>query len=364
MHYWHDLVTLYTSGLNSSVEELIFRNTQTGELFNMTSNIVSYGTTFNELLVNIEPLALSNGTYDIIVVSQFDVSGCFGLLRSGLIVRAESGIVIQSVDPSFIWINATSASITVVAANSGDQFQPIPRAYLSRAGSNAIALRGVSYINGQSITASVDTSKISVGSYDLIVVNPLPDSQVGVMRDAIVVTEQPPPVITSISPDGLVSGQSSATSINGANFDNVTAVQLSCSNIFGTTNGQFNATITSQTATTIAVTVPLNSIYALTGGGKSVVCTVTVVNSDDSFARFTGFSVKGSAMNLDDFSATSSMASPRRAASLTIGQPSTSTRVLYAVGGDTATGITYADSVPSAYSTIDSAPVSNWLPPS
>jgi hypothetical protein len=173
-------VTLYTSGLNSTVEALNFRNSATGELFNMTGNIVSYGTTFNELLVEIEPLELPDGTYDIIVESKFDISGCYGLLRSGLIVRAQAGIFIQSVDPSFIWIDATSASITVVAANSGDQFQPIPRAYLSRAGANAIALRGVSYISGQSITASVDTAKISVGPYDLIVVNPLPDSQVGV----------------------------------------------------------------------------------------------------------------------------------------------------------------------------------------
>jgi hypothetical protein len=351
-------VTLYTSGLNSTVEALNFRNSATGELFNMTGNIVSYGTTFNELLVEVEPLELPDGTYDIIVESKFDISGCYGLLRSGLIVRAQAGIFIQSVDPSFIWIDATSASITVVAANSGDQFQPIPRAYLSRAGANAIALRGVSYINGQSITASVDTAKISVGPYDLIVVNPLPDSQVGVLRGAIVVTEQPPPVITSISPDGLVSGQSSNTQLNGANFDNITAVQLTCSNIFGTTNGQFSATINSQSETSVDIDVPLNSIYALTGGGKSVVCTVTVVNSDGSFARFTGFSVKGSAMNLDDFSATSSMTSSRRAAALTIGQPSTATRVLYAIGGDTETGVTYTDVVPSAYSTIDAAPVS------
>ena len=91
-------------------------------------------------------------------------------------------------------------------------------------------------------------------------------------------------------------------------------------------------------AQTVTATVPAI-------GTAGAVCVVRVSNSDGSYFDFSAVSTTNSSRNLNPWAATTSMTEPRRALSLEAGRPTSTSRFLYAIGGDAGTAATAKNTV-------------------
>jgi len=208
-------------------------------------------------------------------------------------------------------------------------FQDLPRAYLSPADPAALAIeiRAVNFQTAAEITGVIP-SGLSVGDYDVIVVNP--DQSVGILVDGFKVTADQPPLIDTISPVSVPNSASQSLEIVGSGFDGAVSVSLECRNLSNVVTS-YAVTINSASATVLDTTVPADSIE------QGSVCIVRATNPDTSYGEFAALGVTNPAENLPAFEVKASMITARRALAATNGRPTSRTRFIYGIGGDDGT---------------------------
>lgn len=214
---------------------------------------------------------------------------------------------------------------------------------------------------------------LSVGVYDVVIINPAPGYDVGVLPGGLVVSYEPPPVIDNVIPDSfpvsLTNPQATVCQFSfqdavpntklkrfswwlpsdipiqiiGANFDNAT-VTINCRNDPNT----YSTTMVSQNSTVVVVIVPASTI------GQDKFCVVTLTNENLAYAIYSGISTKSPSLNLVNFlTTTPQLVTPRRALAVTIAQATGAQRVLYAIGGDTEGANAYTPTTSNALTTSE-----------
>ncbi|MFP4596649.1 MAG: hypothetical protein ACLFVJ_00270 [Persicimonas sp.] len=355
-------VTMFTSGLTTTPTgiDLVDSNGNTTALTSFSSSEP------NRIQATV-PSGLTADTYEVQVTSQF---GCTGGLPGAVEITDQTNVAVEDIDPEFGWTQS-STSVTVTAddnAAADDQFQAVPRVYLNPVaggtGTTATELRATTFDSSTELSGIVP-SGLSVGEYDVIVVNP--DGGVGVLTDenndpdegAFEVLADPPPVIDSVDPGTWPDNEVSTGSIRGDNFrlDESTEpdpITVECIEPDGTavTMSQaaievdwatYSASSDQEQSTRLPYTADLNNSSVAQGS----VCVVRVTNTDDTFAEFAPVAISwpASAWRVGSFQSSPNLQTARRAPLVTTGQPSRRQRYLYAIGGDDGTATNAEDSV-------------------
>lgn len=314
-------VTIFTSGLQAEAAEVVLIGPSDQEE-------VLVGTPKagdpNRIVADV-PAGLEAGLWSVRVTSDV---GCVGQLDDGVTITDDLSVTLDSVDPSFAW---TGRSTAVTIKGSGAGFVSTPRAYLNPnpagAGVQASAMRAVVFVDGATLTAVVPAG-LDPGAYDLIVVNP--DASVGLAESAITVTADPPPVVFSMEPASLDTNEAQVATLNGEGFDTAGVVlDVTCRLPDGTI-GTEPATVVGGTLTETSVDAAFPSDMFPAGS----VCTVTLTNGDGTSFRYSAFSLKTPAQNLNEWVPASDMVEARRGLALAAGRPTFTSRFVYAIGGD------------------------------
>lgn len=330
-------VTIFTTGLDQtaqSVQLISPDGTTTTDLPGFTSPIRD-----NRILATI-PSGLPAGEYRVSVTSADD---CTSVITAPLTITDTLTLAVDLVDPPFASPTvATAVTISALdpAPNGQVQFTSTPRVYLnpdSGSGNAAQAMRAVVFQDATSLSAVVPPG-VTPGVYDVIVVNP--GGEVGVIDQGITVTVAEPPLVTSVVPGSLVSSASTPNvTILGDHFDAAgVEITFTCLLPGGNTTTVDATAETVLDAQTVTATVPAI-------GTAGAVCVVRVSNSDGSYFDFSAVSTTNSSRNLNPWAATTSMTEPRRALSLEAGRPTSTSRFLYAIGGDAGSAATAKNTV-------------------
>ena len=284
------------------------------------------------------PALVAPGEYAVRVTSA---DGCRSALDGRVAITDQTTIDVVTVDPKYVSPTRPTA-VTVTVADTGAALVSVPRVYLSpAAGGTAVALRAVELFDDRNLSAVVTGA--APGTYTLIVVNPT--GEVGVEPDAVVVTVNEPPLVTSVAPGSLDANSTTDVIIRGASFDAGAgpAVTFECVDFeTGAAVASPTGTVNSATADTLDVTVNGSSVPA------GAVCIVVVTNADGAAFRYSAISYKEPAQNLNPFLFGTDLVEGRRGLVLTAGRPTETSRFLYAIGGDDGTTTNAKTSVESA----------------
>jgi cysteine-rich repeat protein len=285
------------------------------------------------------PAGLPDGSYELIVSDNI---GCTSVLADAFTVVSQQTLSLSGLDPPFTETGVATA-ITLSATNpppgGQEAFAAVPLVWFSNASLGvAEPARSVGFVTATRVTAVVPAS-LPVGKYDVIAINP--DGAVGVLANGLSVTQAPPPHIDTIAP-GSVPSSGSNIAILGSGFASDAKVGLFCT--AGSTTPTVTLTPTAASATSLTIATP----GTLTAGQA---CVVRVIHSDGTYAEFSALGVTSPAENLENFQTGSKLlGSPRRALGLAHGRVTSTSRFLYAIGGDGGTP-------GSAMASIEAAPV-------
>jgi len=338
-------VTVYVAGLPSMTGVTVTLS-QSGSFSHTFTPLT---VTSSQITFNVPAGTLIGGVYDVLVSTS--ASTCPALIRSGIRVAQSITFTVTSVDPAYIWSGETTSTSVTVSTNGGMVSTP-DILMLSRTNSSlpTIYMRSVVFNSASSATAIVPVGT-PMGVYDMIVLNP--DGGLGVLQNGITIAQAHPPQITSIAPVVYVTGSNTPMTLNGEFFENATAT-ISCDNAPTTS---FSITITAQTNTTI------NMLFPDTSLAVDTFCIITVFNSDGAYARFSGIGIAPTSFNIASFRGptttppTPSLNVGRRGTSTVVGRATSSSKFLYAIGGDLETSIDYVSTATSNLDSVESVNV-------
>jgi hypothetical protein len=262
------------------------------------------------------PVGTPAGTYDVLVQ---DAQGP-AALDGGLRVEQTTSFTITRVAPAY-GSTLEAASVTI---NSNGAFVATPRAYLSAGASAATALSAVSFVDARTLTAVVPAGS-PPGVYDLIVVNP--DGTVGVLRQAFTEIADAVPMIASLNPGEIASGQT--FQVVGQNFASI--ITFACFDTAGASVGA--ATGFAQSPPSACGAAQCVTISGGTFPGSYCIATVTNPADGASF-DYSALSINTPSLKLGVFAAAHAMTTPRRALGIATARATPSARYLYAIGGD------------------------------
>jgi hypothetical protein len=152
---------------------------------------------------------------------------------------------------------------------------------------------------------------------------------VGVLTQGLTVTAEDPPQITAVVPSSLDNDQTQSARIVGSNLDPTTgSVNLICRAPGATSDTTFVGSITGGDTDELQVDFPTSGLAAGT------ICLVEAVNGDGASFKFSAISVKAPSQNLRPWVAAPDMLEGRRALGLVAARPTSTSRFLYAIGGD------------------------------
>jgi hypothetical protein len=308
-------VTVFTTGLNRDVADaaLILGSQRLPVTARNTNSANRYSFTV--------PANLDSGSWSIYIASS---TGCTFTLANALTVTNETTITLAGVEPNYIY-NGTNTPFTL-SRSAGVEFAPVPRVYLSSNASTSgvsASIEGVGYVDGSTLTG-LFLQGLSVGTYNLVVVNP--DGAVGYLANAVTVIPVRPPVIDSIVPSYYTS--SAAGVINGSNFQPNATVNGQCRDNGTVTPLTF--TVSTLTSTSITGTFNFGSITFSHG----LRCYVRVVNPDGSNFLFSAISTRVSSNNNGIFYSSASLNVPRRGHVAVSIKPTVAEKFLLVLGGD------------------------------
>jgi hypothetical protein len=338
-------VTIFTSGLSTAATkvELVHDGMREDLAFTSAGRP-------NKILAQV-PKGLTPGAWDVVVTNA---GGCPGTLPGGLtITDTLSDSLVSSINPSY----ASTTEDTAVTI-SGAGLSAVPRVYLttSAASGSARALRAVEVKQGGDALTAVIPSGLAPNTYDVIVVNP--DGKVDVLNGGVTITSDKPPVVTAVTPASLPSNASNKpVTISGTGFKANLTVELDCM----TSNGTRTKVPTTEQAPsgdgkTVVVNVTMSNATPSAVDAGSV-CLVRLTNSDGAFFEYSAFSVTNSSLNLSSWKSAPDMVVPRRALSLVAGRPTTTSRYIYAIGGDSGTGNQPATRGTSVFDSVEASQV-------
>ncbi len=328
-------VTVYISGVNGQgVLDVSLR--PTGATSPPTALPFVFDPTRPGRVQAVIPKGKAAGCYDLFVTDTglSATEGCTAVLASAVCVTSTLTLALATIDPPFGWTQSTTAvdlRATTPPPSAKSAFSNLPRAYLSPvAGGTALAapLGAIGFVDGGLMTGQVPAG-LSVGDYDVIVINP--NGAVGVLPAAFKVTTLAPPVIDELSPGSIPKSDPQSIVLTGTGFQSPT-VRLECRDAVSgsvTTYSGAQVVVQSASATSLTVGVPASAMPA----GSS--CVVIVTNPDGSYGEFSALGVTNPSENLPESVAQPSLVTGRRGLGLTPGRATRASRFLYAIGGDT-----------------------------
>lgn len=279
------------------------------------------------------PTYLDPGPFTVVIAQG---GSCEAETTGEFSVRRYSPIEIEALDPAYAWsFDRTAVVITATAA--GSPFEATPRAYLmgpDRKG-ETYPLLGVSWRSGTQLKATVPEGMLP-GSYSLMVLNP--DESMGHLEDALQVSTDAPPRITTVTPGSLDKSSPEIILIQGRDFREP-SVSLSCQE--DGVNTTFTPTILSTTYAQIQAEVPATGL-------NGAVCVVDVQNADDSSARYSAISIRNPSQNLFPWQPGPDLVEARRAPAAAATRINSVDRYLLALGGDQGEVSSAIDSIEAA----------------
>ena len=249
------------------------------------------------LAAALSPLALAADPIKIGLVTALSGQSA----QAGEALTRGMSIAIDEITPPFGWTQeSTGVAVTAIdpAPANQVQFSATPRLYLNpvnpQPGDIATEFRSVLFNNALELNGIVD-SGLPVGSYDVIVVNP--DGSVGLLPAGFDVTQEPPPVVDTISPGSWVTNETAyAIQIDGANF-RMPTVEATCLDPNGATDVA-TVSVTSSTSGTIQATVNTSTLDGLS------TCVVRVTNTNDgTYVDYAPITITNPSGNFVDFRA-------------------------------------------------------------
>jgi hypothetical protein len=175
-----------------------------------------------------------------------------------------------------------------------------------------------------------------------------PNGTIGFLDSAFTIEPTAPPVITSISPGGVVYTVSTDLTLAGENFATASGstpppVTLDC--LIAGTNMHMTIvpTYVSGTSTRIVINIPAGTFA---GGGTACVPTVNNSVGNDMYATGGSIAIFNGSFNVDSVATGSLLTTARRAPAVAVNGPTLSARYVYAIGGDT--GALGGNSLPNA----------------
>ena len=307
------------------------------------------------------PKSTATGPYD---VSFTDAIGCPSLFTGGVTVTNAATITLKNVVEPF-GIATAPTPITIfrdktAAAPNNTPFNPTPRAFLNphnaTSTSVAIQLGSVSFTDSATLTAIVPPNE-AVGAYDLVVINPSPGNEVGLLQNAFSVVTNPPPKITSIAPASVVATTGQALVIDGTSFRAGATLSIpGCDDATGNAiaipaGGPPSITANGAVACNAQQVCTLNATMDASSLPSGASCVVRLTNSDGTFSDFSAVGVTGSSLNLAQPRAGTQLTTARRALVSAAANANTAAKFLYAIGGDDAVATT------TPFSSVEAAPV-------
>ncbi|HOU93878.1 MAG TPA: hypothetical protein PLU22_22665, partial [Polyangiaceae bacterium] len=268
-------------------------------------------------------------------VTLEDANGCPAALNGVTELTRRVTMADFTVEPPFGGTTTnTPVSVVIDDSTSGEPFQEVPRVYLNPTGGGALAraLTSVGFLDETELSALVPAG-LAAGTFQVIVVNP--DGTVGVSDPPIpggfTVHTSPPPVIDSITPGSIrVEGSDDAfrtVYVFGRNLAGVTGISLICQAPTGaetTYAGSALTPITGGLTFLAPSTIVLNSV-----------CVVRATNADGAYGDYSALVALNGAENIPANELIDpTLTTPRRAPVALVGSLNTTSRFLYAIGGD------------------------------
>ncbi len=291
----------------------------------------------------IVPKGQAPGVYDVYLQ---DGGTCAAtVLKNGLTVTNKEDLTIKSVTPPF-GATAQNVPITILrdTVNSKAKFIDTPRVYLNPAKSTnppadakSILLTSTSFVDADTLT-SVVPSGTPIGLYDVIVVNPDPTAEVGILLDGYKSVTAPPPVITAVVPPSITAQAGQVVEVDGSDFRAGAVVSASC----------VNGAKQPVAPPNVVNAAPMNcdmqgkgcTISATIDAGalaSGFVCVIRVKNTDGTFGDFSAIGVTTPSLNLQTPVAGTDMNVARRALGSAAAKPTAAARFVYAIAGDDGT---------------------------
>ncbi len=320
-------ITLYLTAITSPATVTIQPADGSGTETELTSMAVAGKD--NRLQATV-PSGSGAGDYEVTVT---DGLGCTTSLNPAVTVTDALGLTLSQITPSFGQESA-STPVTILRGTEGVEFAATPRGFLNPAnagaGDVAIGLESLTFVDGDRLTAVVPEGT-PAGTYDLVVVNPGPGNEVGLLEDAFVSITDAPPKVGDIVPQSIVDQTGQSITIIGTDFRDPT-VSLSC--VDGT--GAPVAAPDAGTGTLDCNGSDCTLTATIDGSALSsgYVCVVRVLNADGSYADFSAIGVTNSSFNLSEPRAGTSMTVARRALGSAAVKATSASRFVYAIGGD------------------------------
>jgi hypothetical protein len=302
------------------------------------------------LIDAIVPAGLAEGTYDLTVTNP---EGCSATLVAAFTVVIPPPIdLCDHVDPAFGWINGRTR-IELCADNSGGRgLLPVPEVFLILDDHTEVPLIREAFLfahvaaggfaDASLMSAVVPSSQeprgaglVVGGPYDLRVENP--DGAMSILRDAFTLVADPPPVISSISPEQGETGGTANLEVRGSGFKdpatgNARILFLAADQAVGATCAApscfFCGTPAWHSVQAVSCAPPLAAMAA----GSYLVRYEHL--DDGSFGELAAFSVTNPSGNLEsDTAPMPPLFTQRWAHGAVVARDSLGNRFLYVVGG-------------------------------
>ena len=344
-------MNVYMSGLTTTIQSVSVQLPGSASPAVALTDVAAVTGHPNQVQATVTAGTLGAGQYDVSVTDGV----CTATLQKGLTIVATPDITIASVNPPF---GAPDQDTAITVTTSGYALTQTPRVFLT-SGGRATALSAVSFQSATSVAAVVPKNALPAGDYDIIVLDPIDASggHVGVLAKGFHVIAAPP-VITSVTPQTVISSQTSALVIAGSGFApgaTPTAWLSECSAPPGVL-----VPVTPFALPAIAGATPLQLNVTINAGtmAAGVVCVLRIINGTPTSAA-NPCPAGGTCLPHADFSAVASvngsgnlgtwiqssptstdvrpLPAPRTRLGVVAGHVNTQTRFLYAVGGDDGT---------------------------
>ena len=254
-------------------------------------------------------------------------------------ITDETTLALEEIYPPFGG-QAEDTDVEITASDDpGDdeaQFEATPRAYLNPTDDSdglGQEIRAIQFVDETELNGIVP-SGLSVGTYDLIVVNP--EGEVGVLDEAYEVTEELPPRVESVSPSAWPTSTISVD-VEGQHFrddpDNPD-VDVFCQPTGEDIDDEDDLdqpnsiTVDTVSPTLIELTVDASNLDPLSA------CYMRVTNPDGTYDEYSPITITNPAAKFLEFQDGPDLNDARRAPTTLSGSPTRANHYVYAIGGD------------------------------
>jgi hypothetical protein len=282
------------------------------------------------------PQSTAAGMYSV------DVSGGAGCASASIQydmfeVKSANTIVIDRLDPPYVEEGKNTGILIYANLGTGRPFENVPRVFLN-GGGLSFPIKATTFINTGALQGIISDTT-AAGDYDLVVINP--NGDIGFLAGAVHVLSSAPPYVSDIVPGYLSSSSNTdVQTLVGTGFQQNAKVRAECVDwqdppgtpptIFEDTGNTWTVRVT---PTQMNVTLPGGQI----GAGR--ICVIRVTNPDGSYFDFSACVTRSPSAKLDQWLpvAGGDLIEARRGHESDVAPVSSSSKYIYAIGGDAGT---------------------------